>query len=104
MKDFLKATGSAFVGCFLAIWAFGKCKNSVCAETAGKQAKKVDKKVEEKVAQKVDEIQTETPKEETKTEQPTFVEVEVETEEPKKQAVKREKVVSGATEVARGIY
>ena len=96
MKDFLKATGSAFVGCFLAIWAFGKCKDSVCAETAGKQAKKVAKKVEE--------IQTETPKEETKTEQPTFVEVEVETEEPKKQAVKREKVVSGATEVAQGIY
>ena len=96
MKDFLKATGSAFVGCFLAIWAFGKCKNSVCAETAGKQAKKVAKKVEE--------IQTETPKEETKTEQPTFVEVEVETEEPQNQAVKREKVVSGATEVAQGIY
>ena len=96
MKDFLKATGSAFVGCFLAIWAFGKCKDSVCAETAGKQAKKVAKKVEE--------IQTETPKEETTTEQPTFVEVEVETEEPKKQAVKREKVVSGATEVAQGIY
>lgn len=98
MKDFLKAVGSAFVGCFLAIWAFGKCKNSVCVETTGKQAKKVAKKVDEKV----EELQTK--QEETKTEQPAFVEVEIETEEPQNQAVKREKVVSGATEVAQGIY
>lgn len=100
MKDFLKATGSAFVGCFLAIWAFGKCKNSICTKADNFE------KVAEKVAEKVEnmQVQTETPKEETTTEQPTFVEVEVKTEEPQKQAVKREKVVSGATEVAQGIY
>jgi hypothetical protein len=96
MKDFLKATGSAFVGCFFAIWAFGKCKNSIC--------KKDDnfERVAKKVAEKVEELQT--TKEEKQPEQQAFVEVEVEKEEPKSQAVKRERVVSGATEVAQGIY
>lgn len=100
MKDFLKATGSAFVGCFLAIWAFCKCKDKICTKSENFE------KVAEKVAEKVEnmQVQTEQPKEET-----TIVEVEneqpkQETEEPKKQAVKREKVVSGATEVAQGIY
>lgn len=100
MKDFLKAVGSAFVGCFIAIWAFGKCKNSICTKSENFE------KVAEKVAEKVEnmQVQTEQPKEET-----TIVEVEneqpkQETEEPKNQAVKREKVVSGATEVAQGIY
>jgi hypothetical protein len=96
MKEFLKITGSAFIGCFLAIWAFGKCKNSVCAETTGKQAEKVAKKVEEKV----DELQAK--KEEIQKENPTFVDVE--TEEPQKQAVKTEKLVSTAMEVAQAIY
>ena len=96
MKDFLKAVGSAFVGCYLAIWAFGKCKNSIC--------KKDDnfERVAKKVAEKVEELQT--PKEEKQPEQQAFVEVEVEKEEPKSQAVKRERIVSGATEVAQGIY
>jgi len=96
MKDFLKATGSAFVGCFFAIWAFGKCKNSIC--------KKDDnfERVAKKVAEKVEELQTS--KEEKQPEQQAFVEVEVEKEEPKNQAVKRERIVSGATEVAQGIY
>lgn len=100
MKDFLKATGSAFVGCFLAIWAFGKCKDKICTKRENFE------KVAEKVAEKVEnmQVQTEQPKEET-----TIVEVEneqpkQETEEQPKQAVKREKVVSGATEVAQGIY
>ena len=100
MKDFLKATGSAFVGCFLAIWAFGKCKNSICTKSENFE------KVAEKVAEKVEnmQVQTEQPKEEI-----TIVEVEneqpkQETEEPKNQAVKREKVVSGATEVVQGVY
>lgn len=96
MKEFLKITGSAFVGCFLAIWAFGKCKNSVCAETTGKQAEKVAKKVKEKV----DELQAK--KEEIQKENPTFVDVE--TEETQKQAVKTEKLVSTAMEVAQAIY
>jgi PHP family Zn ribbon phosphoesterase len=112
MKEFLKITGSAFIGCFLAIWAFGKCKNSVCAETTGKQAEKVAKKVEEKVdelqakkvakkvEEKVDELQAK--KEEIQKENPTFVDVE--TEEPQKQAVKTEKLVSTAMEVAQAIY
>jgi threonine aldolase len=100
MGNFIKAVGSAFVGCFLAIWAFGKCKNSIC--------KKDDnfERVAKKVAEKVEnmQVQTEQPKEET-----TIVEVEneqpkQETEEPKNQAVKRERVVSGATEMAQGIY
>ena len=100
MKDFLKATGSAFVGCFLAFWAFGKCKNSICTKSENFE------KVAEKVAEKVEnmQVQTEQPKEEI-----TIVEVEneqpkQETEEPKNQAVKREKVVSGATEVVQGVY
>ena len=100
MKDFLKATGSAFVGCFLAIWAFGKCKNSICTKSENFE------KVAEKVAEKVEnmQVQTEQPKEEI-----TIVEVEneqpkQETEQPKNQAVKREKVVSGATEVVQGVY
>lgn len=97
MKDFLKATGSAFVGCFLAIWAFGKCKDKICTKSENFE------KVAEKVAEKVEELQT--PKEEKKPEQQqTFVEVETETEQPQNQAAKREKVVSGATEVAQGIY
>lgn len=97
MGNFIKATGSAFVGCFFAIWAFGKCKNSIC--------KKDDnfERVAKKVAEKVEELQTS--KEEKQPEQQqTFVEVETETEEPKNQAVKRERIVSGATEVAQGIY
>ena len=100
MKDFLKATGSAFLGCLIAIWAFGKCKDKTCKKSDNFE------KVAEKVAEKVENMQekTEQPKEET-----TIVEVEneqpkQETEEPKNQAVKRERVVSGATEMAQGIY
>ena len=100
MGNFIKAVGSAFVGCFIAIWAFGKCKNSICTKSENFE------KVAEKVAEKVEnmQVQTEQPKEET-----TIVEVEneqpkQETEEPQNQAVKREKVVSGATEVVQGIY
>lgn len=96
MENFIKSVGSAFVGCFIAIWAFGKCKDKTCNKSENF----------EKVAEKVEnmQVQTEQPKEET-----TIVEVEneqpkQETEEPKNQAVKREKVVSGATEVAQGIY
>lgn len=98
MKEFLKTTGSAFIGCFLAIWTFRKCKESSCTKTAKKEFKEVAKKVEEKV----EEIQT--PKEEKEPENPTFVEVEVETEQSENQAVKQKKVVSSATEVAQGIY
>ena len=100
MGNFIKAVGSAFVGCFLAIWAFGKCKDKICTKSENFE------KVAEKVAEKVEnmQVQTEQPKEET-----TIVEIEneqpkQETEEQPKQAVKREKVVSGATEVAQGIY
>lgn len=92
MGNFIKSVGSAFVGCFIAIWAFGKCKEKTCKKSESFE------KVAEKVAEKVDnmQVQTEQPKEETTI-------VEVENEQPK-QAVKREKVVSGATEVAQGIY
>lgn len=102
MGNFIKSVGSAFVGCFIAIWAFGKCKNSICTKSENFE------KVAEKVAEKVENMQvkTEQPKEES-----TIVEVEneqpkqeTETEQPKNQAVKRVKVISGATEVAQGIY
>lgn len=100
MGNFIKSVGSAFVGCFIAIWAFGKCKDKTCKKSENFE------KVAEKVAEKVEnmQVQTEQPKEET-----TIVEVEneqpkQETEEPKNQAVKRERVVSGVTEVAQGIY
>lgn len=100
MGNFIKAVGSAFVGCFIAIWAFGKCKERLCTKSENFE------KVAEKVAEKVEnmQVQTEQPKEET-----TIVEVEKEqpkqeTEQPKNQAVKRERVVSVATEVAEGIY
>lgn len=88
MGNFIKAVGSAFVGCFIAIWAFGKCKNKPC--------KKSDNF--EKVAEKVEELQTQS---EQATEQPTSVEVE---NEQQKQAKKRTRAVASTTEVAQGIY
>lgn len=97
MKEFLKITGSAFIGCFLAIWAFGKCKDKTCTKADNFE------KVAEKVAEKVEELQT--PKEEKQPEQQqTFVEIETKTEEPQKQAVKTGKLVSTAMEVAQAIY
>lgn len=88
MGNFIKAVGSAFVGCFIAIWAFGKCKN--------KPFKKSDNF--EKVAEKVEELQTQS---EQATEQPTSVEVE---SEQQQQAKKRTRAVASTTEVAQGIY
>ena len=93
MGNFIKAVGSAFVGCFIAIWAFGKCKGETCKKSENFE------KVAEKVAEKVEDLRTQS--EQETEQQPTFVEVE---NEQQKNAKKITRAVASTTEVAQGIY